>query len=33
MRITVDELKKIAEVSGCKYVGSFELPNGEKIDY
>lgn len=30
---TVDELKKIAEVSGCKYVGSFELPNGEKVDY
>ena len=30
---TVDELKKIAEVSGCKYVGSFKLPNGEKVDY
>ncbi|NLB32989.1 MAG: XRE family transcriptional regulator [Tissierellia bacterium] len=30
---TVDELKKIAEVSGCKYIGIFELPNGEKVEY
>ena len=30
---TVDELKKIAEVSDCKYVGTFELPNGEKVEY
>ena len=30
---TVDELKKIAEVSGCKYIGTFELPNGEKVEY
>lgn len=30
---TVDELKKIAEASGCKYVGAFELSNGEKVEY
>lgn len=30
---TVDELKKIAEASCCKYVGAFELPNGEKVEY
>jgi len=30
---TIDELKKIAEVSGCKYVGAFELSNGEKVEY
>ncbi|HHY05762.1 MAG TPA: XRE family transcriptional regulator [Clostridia bacterium] len=30
---TVNELKEIAEVAGCKYVGSFELPNGEKVEY
>ncbi len=30
---TVNELKEIAEVAGCKYVGFFELPNGEKVEY
>lgn len=30
---TVDELKRIAEVSGCKYEGSFILPSGEKVTY
>lgn len=30
---TVDELKKIAEASGCKYIGAFELPNGDKVEY
>lgn len=30
---TVDELKKIAEVSGSKYIGTFELPNGDKVEY
>ncbi|KPU45905.1 hypothetical protein OXPF_03730 [Oxobacter pfennigii] len=30
---TVDELKQIAESSGCKYIGAFELPNGERVEY
>ena len=30
---TVDEMKKIAEAAGCKYVGTFELPNGERVEY
>lgn len=28
---TPAELKKIAEVAGCKYETSFLLPNGEKV--
>lgn len=30
---TVDELKQIAEASGCKYEGSFILPSGDKVTY
>lgn len=30
---TVPELKKLAEASGCSFVGSFILPNGEKIEF
>lgn len=30
---TVDELKQIAEASGCKYEGSFVLPSGDKVLY
>ena len=30
---TVDELKQIAEASGCKYEGSFILPSGDKVSY
>lgn len=30
---TVDELKQIAEASGCKYEGSFVLPSGDKVTY
>ncbi len=30
---TVPELKKLAEASGCQYVGAFVLPNGEKIEF
>jgi transcriptional regulator with XRE-family HTH domain len=28
---TVDELKEIAEVAGCRYEGAFVLPNGERV--
>ncbi len=31
--LTVPELKKIAEASGCHYVGAFILPSGEKIEF
>lgn len=31
--LTVDELKAIAESAGCKYEGSFVLPNGERVTY
>lgn len=31
--LTVVELKKIAEASGCIYVGAFILPSGEKIEF
>lgn len=30
---TVDELKRIAEASGCEYEGSFILPSGERVSY
>jgi len=30
---TVDELKQIAEASGCRYEGSFILPSGDKVSY
>lgn len=30
---TVHELKQIAQASGCEYVGSFVLPNGERVEY
>lgn len=30
---TVDELKKIAEASGCKYEGCFITPTGERVTY
>lgn len=30
---TVDELKQIAEASGCKYEGSFILPSGDRVSY
>lgn len=30
---TVDELKQIAQASGCKYIGSFVMPGGEKVEY
>ncbi len=30
---TVDELKRIAEASGCKYEGSFITQTGEKVTY
>ena len=30
---TVDELKEVAEAVGCKYEGSFILPNGDEIKY
>lgn len=30
---SVDELKEIAEVTGCKYEGSFILPNGETVTF
>lgn len=30
---TVEELKQIAEAAGCKYEGSFILPNGEKVTF
>lgn len=28
---TPAELKKVAEVAGCKYEASFILPNGDKV--
>lgn len=30
---SVDELKELAEVAGCRYEGAFVLPNGEKVTY
>ncbi len=30
---TVDELKRIAEAAGCRYEGTFIMPNGEKVTY
>lgn len=30
---TVDELKQISEASGCRFVGTFILPNGDKVEY
>lgn len=30
---TVDELKHIAEATGCNYEGSFVMPNGERVTY
>ncbi len=30
---TVSEIKQIAEASGCRFVGTFILPNGEKIEF
>lgn len=30
---TVDELKQIAQASGCEYVGAFVMPNGERVEY
>jgi hypothetical protein len=30
---TVDELKKIAEATKCKYEGEFVLPNGDTVKY
>lgn len=30
---SVDELKQIAEAAGCKYEGTFIMPNGEKVTY
>ncbi len=28
---TVDELKDIAKVAGCKFEGTFILPNGDRV--
>ncbi len=28
---SVQDLKEIAEVAGCKYEGAFVLPNGERV--
>jgi len=30
---TVDELKQIAQASGCEYVGAFVRPSGERVEY
>lgn len=30
---TVEELKQIAEVAGCKYEGAFILPSGERVTF
>ncbi|MDD2444248.1 MAG: XRE family transcriptional regulator [Desulfotomaculaceae bacterium] len=30
---TVNELKQIAEVAGCRYEGTFIMPSGEKVTY
>lgn len=29
----LDELSKIAELTGCRFVQYFELPNGQRIGY
>lgn len=30
---TVDELKQIAQASGCEYVGAFVMLSGERVEY
>lgn len=30
---TIPEMKQIAEASGCRFVGTFILPNGEKVEF
>lgn len=32
-RLSLLELEAMVEVTGCKYVQHYELPNGEKIRY
>ena len=30
-RFSLEEMEKMAEVTGCRYVQYFELPNGERV--
>lgn len=32
-KFSTDELKKVAEIAGCKYETAFILPDGERITF